>query len=152
MMKRADCVESVRKMPREISCGAIIFRDGEDGRKYLVLHYGSGHWDFVKGNIEKGESEKETTIREINEETGINDVNFFDDFKHKVNWFYKRDGKIIYKEVTYFLIKTTQKEVKLSSEHTGYKWLGYEEALKQITFRNSRKLLEKAEGFVKNRD
>ncbi|RLG60142.1 MAG: diadenosine tetraphosphate hydrolase, partial [Candidatus Hydrothermarchaeota archaeon] len=45
----------------EKSAGVIIFRRDEE-IKYLLLKYGYGHWDFVKGNIEKGENEIETII------------------------------------------------------------------------------------------
>ena len=46
-------------MLTEKSCGAVIFRMEGKIRKYLLLHYESGHWDFVKGNVEKGEEELE---------------------------------------------------------------------------------------------
>ena len=57
-------------MEHEKSCGAVIFRVG-NATKYLLLHYEAGHWDFVKGHSEKGESEEETVRREILEETGL---------------------------------------------------------------------------------
>ena len=50
-------------MDHEKSCGAVIVRDG-NGIEYLLLQYETGHWDFVKGHVELGESEVETTSRE----------------------------------------------------------------------------------------
>ena len=47
-------------MLREKSCGAVIFHKKDDSTKYLLLNYAAGHWDFVKGNVEANETEKET--------------------------------------------------------------------------------------------
>src|SRR3989344_4195919 len=121
-------------MPKEISAGAVIFLKENKEIKYLLLHYEPGHWDFVKGNIEKGESEKDTVIREIEEETGIKDVRFIDGFRKNVHWFYRREGKNILKEVVFFLVETATKDVKISSEHVGFIWLNFKDAVEQITF------------------
>jgi len=135
-------------MPREISAGAVVFRKNKE-IKYLLLHYESGHWDFPRGGIEKGETEEITARREIKEETGINDLEFIPGFKEKTFWFYKREGKTIYKEAIFLLAKTKTKEVKLSFEHKGYKWLNYHDAKEQLTFKNAKAILEKANRFLK---
>ncbi|MGI0011383.1 MAG: NUDIX domain-containing protein, partial [Nitrosopumilaceae archaeon] len=61
-------------MIEERSAGAVLFSETDSGKIFLLLNYPSGHWDFVKGNIEKGETLQQTVIREIREETGITDV------------------------------------------------------------------------------
>jgi tRNA nucleotidyltransferase (CCA-adding enzyme) len=133
-------------MPIEKSCGAIIFRENKT-RKYLLLKYGLGHWGFVKGKVEKGETEREVVIRETGEETGITKekLQFIDDFKEKISYFYKREKKTIFKEVVFFLAKTSAAQVTLSDEHTAYEWLVYEDALDELTFKNARRILEKAD-------
>src|ERR1700752_1234758 len=118
-------------MLEERSAGAIIYRESSGGRLYLLLNYPSGHWDFVKGNIEKGENLKETVIREIQEETGIVDVNFIGGFEDKVEYHYQRDGQLVHKEVIFFLAKTKTENVKLSHEHQGFIWLDFNSALKK---------------------
>lgn len=135
-------------MPREISAGAVLFRHNQE-IKYLLLHYESGHWDFPRGGIEKGESEEETARREIWEETGIEDLEFIPGFREKTFWFYRREEETIYKEAIFLLAQTKTEEVKLSFEHKGYKWLNYEEAEKQLTFKNGKVILEKANKFLK---
>lgn len=116
---------------------------------YLLLHYEAGHWSFPKGNIEQGESIKQTAIRETEEETGINDLKFLEGFKEWIKYFYKIEGENRFKIVTYLLAKTEQKQVKLSHEHIGYKWLPYEEALNQLTYDNAKEVLKKAHSFIK---
>ena len=135
-------------MPFEKSAGAVIFYRADKKIKYLLLHYQAGHWDFPKGNIEKEEKLEETTRREIKEETGLEDIKFIPGFKGSIKYFYKLKGKNIFKIVTFFLVKTKTKEVKISWEHTGFKWLPYEEALEQLTFKNAKEILKKANDFL----
>ncbi|RLG58590.1 MAG: diadenosine tetraphosphate hydrolase [Candidatus Hydrothermarchaeota archaeon] len=133
----------------EKSAGVIIFRSDEE-IKYLLLKYGYGHWDFVKGNIEKGENEIETIIRETKEETGIEDLKFLKGFKEKISYFYRKGKDLVYKEVVFYLAETKEKKVRLSYEHEDYCWLPFEKALEKITFNNSKKLLKKANSYLKN--
>jgi bis(5'-nucleosidyl)-tetraphosphatase len=135
---------------REKSCGAVVFLKNTEV-KYLLLHYEAGHWDFVKGNVEPKESEKDTVTRELQEETGIADAQFIEGFKEKIEYFYRRQGATIHKEVIFFLIETHTKKVKLSYEHVGYTWLDYQNAMKRLTFKNAKDVLQKAHELLKTR-
>ncbi|MGI0075591.1 MAG: bis(5'-nucleosyl)-tetraphosphatase, partial [Nitrosotalea sp.] len=122
-------------MLEERSAGSIIYRQSPQGKMYLLLNYPSGHWDFVKGNIEKGETFKQTVLREIREETGITDVTFVDGFEDKVEYYYQRDGQVIHKEVVFFLASTKTSKVILSHEHLDYTWLDFDDALEKLTYK-----------------
>ena len=117
--------------------------------KYLLLHYQAGHWDFVKGNVESGESEKDTVVRELREETGIADATFVENFREEIEYFYRRQSTTIHKEVVFFLIQTRTEEVKISYEHVGYTWLNYQHALEKLTFKNAKSVLQKAHDILK---
>ena len=132
----------------EKSCGAVVFLKNSDA-KYLLLRYGAGHWDFVKGNVEPNESEKDTVIRELQEETGIVDAQFIDDFREKIEYFYRRQGVTIRKEVIFFLIEAHTEKVTLSFEHVGYTWLNYQPAMEKLTFKNAKDVLQKAHNLLK---
>jgi 8-oxo-dGTP pyrophosphatase MutT (NUDIX family) len=132
----------------EKSCGAVVFKR-EEGFRYLLLHYEAGHWDFVKGQVEPHETERETAMRELKEETGISDASFVEGFKEQIGYFYRRDGKTISKEVIFFLVESRESRVKISYEHVGYEWLDYEAAMARLTFLNARNILEKANAFLK---
>ncbi len=140
-------------MPQERSFGSVIIRREENEILYLLLykkahdHY-SEMWDFPRGLIEKGEQPEETAKREIKEETGIIEIKFIEGFKEKIKWFYKKEGKTISKEAVYFLAETRTQEIKISNEHNNYKWCTYEEALKLITYKNTKNILEKAQNFL----
>ncbi len=131
-------------MLHEKSCGIIIYR-GDKKREYLLLKYGYGHWGFVKGKIEKGEKEKDTAVRESQEEAGItkDELSFVPNFKETISYVYNKAGKTVSKKVIFFLAKTQKEHIKLSHEHNDYAWLPYTEAKKKLTFQNSKNLLEK---------
>lgn len=138
-------------MIKEKSAGAVIFRENNI-RKYLLLKYSGKrgeYWDFVKGKIEEDEEEKDTVKREIEEETGLTAVNFVGGFRKKIHFFYKRDKKLVSKEVIFYLLKTDEKKVKISHEHLDYTWVSYDKALEHATFENAKKVLKEAEAFLK---
>ena len=128
----------------EKSAGAVIFRDSHEGVVFLLLHYPSGHWDFVKGKIEKNENPYQTVVRETKEETGISDLSFIDKFEESVEYDFEFEGKLIHKKVILFLAKTNTEKIKISHEHVDFVWLDYENALKRITFENAKSVLSKS--------
>lgn len=146
-MSKAE-LELVEAVFREKSCGAVVFTKTSEVN-YLLLHYEAGHWDFVKGNVEPNESEKDTVVRELKEETGIADARFIEGFREKVEYFYRRQGATIHKEVVFFLIETRTDKVELSYEHVGYAWLNYQRAIEKLTFKNAKDVLQKAREFLK---
>jgi bis(5'-nucleosidyl)-tetraphosphatase len=135
-------------MKQEKSAGAVVFRKGKEP-SYLLLQYEAKHWDFPKGNIEAGEKDLETVKREVEEETGIKDLEVIDGFKEKLHYFYKLNGELISKEVIFYLAKTDTGEINLSFEHIAFKWLDYEEAMEQLTYKNAKDILKKANEFLK---
>jgi 8-oxo-dGTP pyrophosphatase MutT (NUDIX family) len=137
---------------REKSCGIVLFRREKSNRFFLLLHYPGGHWDFGKGHVELNEDEKTTALREMREETGIKNIAFLEGFRHKVDYFYRRDRKLYHKDVIFFIGETGETGVKLSHEHQGYAWLPYEEALHQLTFDNAKLLLKKSENVLRKFD
>jgi bis(5'-nucleosidyl)-tetraphosphatase len=134
---------------REKSCGAVVYIKKDDQTKYLLLNYTAGHWDFVKGNVEPNETEKETVLRELKEETGITDATFIESFKETIAYFYRRQCLTVHKEVVFFIIDTHTEKVELSFEHVGYIWLDYKHAMEKLNFKNAKDVLQKAHDFLK---
>ena len=136
-------------MIREKSCGAVIFIKKEEQPKYLLLNYAAGHWDFVKGNVEVNETEKDTVLRELKEETAIVDAHFLDGFKETIAYFYRRQGLTVHKEVVFFIMESHTDKVTLSFEHIDYIWLDYQHAMGKLSFKNAKDVLQKAHDFLK---
>ena len=137
-------------MKREKSAGAVIFRRSREV-EYLLLKYGAGHWDFVKGHIEQGESEVETLLREAEEETGIKELEIVPGFKERIEYFYRSGRELVYKEVVFYLAEAKTKEVKLSYEHVDYAWLPFKEAYERVTYANAKRVLKAAHSFLTER-
>lgn len=132
----------------ETSAGAIIFRETNQGRLYLLLNYPSGHWDFVKGKMEKGESPHETVVREAKEETGIDDLEFVDSYKEEIKYDFQFEGELIHKTVIFYLAKTNIEKIIISHEHLDFLWQDYNNALKKTTYENAKNILTKAENLL----
>ena len=131
-------------MIEETSSGVVLFRKENEKILFLLLHYPSGHWDFVKGKIEEGEFPRETALRETEEETGINDVKFLDNFEEWIQYNFQFQGDLIHKKVVFFLGETKTKDVKISHEHLNYTWMDYPTAMEKTTFNNAKTVLSKS--------
>ena len=131
-------------MIEETSSGIVLFRKEDDKILFLLLHYPSGHWDFVKGKMENGESFKETALREAKEETGITDVKFLDNFEEWIHYNFQYEGQLVDKKVVFFLGETKTKDVKISHEHQNYTWMEYADAMDKTTFDNAKTVLTKS--------
>ncbi len=132
----------------EKSAGAVVFRDTPGGRMYLLL-LNAGRWDFPKGGVEKGESELQTVLREVEEETGLKGIEIIPGFRKVIEYYYRRDRKNVHKQVVYMLASTDTESVRISFEHQGFGWFRYEEALKRASYDNSKFTLMDAEKFVR---
>jgi 8-oxo-dGTP pyrophosphatase MutT (NUDIX family) len=135
-------------MKNEHSVAAIVYNKDE----YLLLKYEMGHWGLVKGNVESGETEKQTITRELKEETGIKDAQIIEGFRENYEYYYKFEGVLIHKTVNCLLIESYEKNVKLSYEHTDYEWLPYDKALERLSHENTQEILKGAKNFISNQE
>lgn len=152
-------------MPFEKSVGAVLFRREKRKIYYLLIKHPEndgyyGHWDFPKGHIKKGEKWGDALRREIKEETGITKLHIISNFYTWYSYFYRakyrekeerkkmNKGLNVFKLVTIYLAETNEKKVELSFEHVDYRWLKYEDAHKLLTYKQTKKILEKANRFL----
>ena len=129
---------------KEVSAGIILFFRG----CYLILHYEAGHWDFPKGHVEAGESLMDAALRELEEETGLKNVSLVEGFEESFSYFFKIDGRLVSKDVTFFLAKSSDEVVRLSDEHVAYAWLSFDDAIMRLTYDNAKEVLRKAHRFL----
>ena len=132
----------------EKSAGIILFRIRREKREFLIIkyHLDKEYWGLVKGHIELGEKEEETILRETEEETQLKKIRVISGFNGKSNYFYKRDGKISYKEVVWYLGEVLDEEDgTVSHEHEELKWVSYDEAVKLLKYKKDKGVLIKAE-------
>ncbi|MDG6905758.1 MAG: NUDIX domain-containing protein [Nitrososphaerota archaeon] len=137
-------------MIEEVSAGAVIYHyESKSGlRRYLVLHYPAGHWDFPKGAVENGETEQQAAIREIFEESSLRISEFVPNFRKEIEYHYRRQEGLVHKRVIFFLAESSAISVKISFEHSGYDWLFYDQALRRLTFENAKSVLREADSWL----
>lgn len=130
----------------EKSCGAILLRKDTDcDRVMIIRHKNGGHWSFPKGHVEKGETETETAIREIKEETGY-DAIIDTGFRETVT-FSPYEGTM--KDVVYFAGEIASgSETAQEAEVLDIKFCCFEEAMEYITYDNDKELLRKFIAYV----
>ena len=135
-------------MIEETSAGIVLFRKEDSKILFLLLHYPSGHWDFIKGKMEKGESTHETAIREAKEETGIIDIVFLENFEEWISYDFQYQGELVHKKVVFFLAETKTKEVMISHEHLDFAWMDYNTSMEKTTFDNAKTVLTRAQTLL----
>lgn len=122
-------------MKQEKSCGCIVMNEKNE---ILLVHHNDGHWDLPKGHMEAGETEVDTAIREVKEETNI-DVEVNEKYRYTTKYSPKEN---VMKEVVYFLAKNTSNSKKPQLEEVSeVKWYKFDEAIETITYNNSKEIL-----------
>ena len=123
----------IKYVKYEKSCGAIIIDNSLDAPKVLLIKHVNGeHMGFPKGHVEGNETEVETAIREIKEETSLN-VLIDNKFRYVTRYFPKKG---VIKDVIYFIATPINNDIKVQdAEILGFKWCTFDEAEKLITYR-----------------
>lgn len=134
-------------MKHEKSCGAIILkRVDKQYRVLLINHVNGGHWSFSKGHMEDNETEEQTALREIKEETGLR-IALDKGFRYVTTY---SPMKNVIKDVVYFLGFTEDSGVITQAEEVNEaRWLAFDEALGRITYDSDRKILLAAMEYLK---
>ncbi len=133
----------------EHSYGIIIYSYINEAPVYLFLSRREGWYDFPKGHIEAGETGTMAALRETYEESGIklSEDQLIPFFSHDIEYNFTYNGIKIEKHVEMYMAHVNNVEVKVSSEHTGYKWLSFEDAMSILKFNNQKELLSFAEKY-----
>jgi 8-oxo-dGTP pyrophosphatase MutT (NUDIX family) len=118
--------------------GAIVVRPGKAEPRILLVtaRRNPGNWIFPKGHVEAGESPKDAALREAREEAGVEgkvispagSMSFeYGDNSYRVNYFVLMTGD-------------------LGKEREGrrFRWCRYKQALRRLTFEETRDLLREA--------
>ena len=135
---------------KEKSCGAIVYKKEENKLMFLLVLQNNGHHSFPKGHMEKGESELQTTIREIKEETNL-DVDVDLGFRKQIT--YLIESKNVMKDTVYFVATPITFDLKnQEGEILSCKWLNYEETLNTLEFDNIKEVFNSAYEYIKNKN
>ncbi len=130
----------------EKTCGAVMYTEVDGERRYLLIENDSGHIGFPKGHVEYGESETETAVREVYEETGLEAVPM-ENFRQAYSYRNKTGHE---KTAVYFLSHYDFTEAVIQQEEISDSWLlPYDEAVKMLNYPMDVPVLEAAEKYLK---
>ena len=133
-------------MRREKSCGAVLFRRTAEGVVYLVLHSALGHWTLCKGHVEGGETERETALREIREETGLTRLRFVEPFREVITY---SPAPEVTKDVVFFLAEVEAGTPVCQPEEVAeIRFAPFREAEELLTHPSDRETLAKPAVFL----
>ncbi len=165
-------------MKKEFSAGLIVYRQTDQGPKFLLLYHGGRYWNFPKGHIEykrdlEGqtvttsvgeddasqsdewnvrETSKETALRETYEEAGIppEKLDIKKGFRAVEKFYFYRNKEKVFKVVIFYLAETSERNVKISDEHDGFGWFSNKDAKYILSnYKDSQKLLKSVNDFIK---
>ena len=132
-------------MKYEKSCGAVIYTVQNGTRFYLVEQMQKGHVSLCKGHVEQYESEHETAIREIREETGL-EVEFVEGFRKTITY---SPSTGCMKTVVFFLACAEHTSARVQEEEVrAIQWVPFENAVEALTFDSTREILRQADAFL----
>lgn len=133
-------------MKKEKSCGNIVLKKENGVLKVLLIHHNLGHYGMPKGHVELGETEEETALREVFEETGISSY-IIDGFREMITYSPKEN---VIKDVIYFVGETNDFETTPQiSEVSEAFFTETSKAVDLVTHEEEKKVLEKAIEFYK---
>ena len=143
--------KSGKKEALEHSCGAVLYTRVSGVVHYVIIETYTGSKGFPKGHIEAGETEEETALREIREEVGIR-ATLIPGFREE-DEYPLPNARGARKHVTYFLaVYSDQTIVPQDIELENAFLLPFREAYASLRFENARKILKKADEFIRMRD
>ncbi len=136
----------------EKSCGAVVYCQKGNDVKYLLACEHGGYWVFPKGHMEAGESEQETALREVKEETGL-DVTLVEGFRVTDEHNLAREGRPnTIKQTVYFLAEYEDQDyVPQESEICKIMLLDFEEAMATLQFDSFKQILTQAHSFLEQK-
>ena len=127
------------------SAGMIVYRKEAKGLLYLLLFQSKSQtWSFPKGHMEIGETEEDTAIREVFEETG-QEIKAVPNFRAEFSYKMHNGGT---KNLVIFLEEPSSLKVKIDEETIEYRWVSEEETLSLLVHKQYIKILSRAKEKV----
>ena len=134
-------------MQYEKACGAVVFTRVDGEIKYVIVQELEGHHGFPKGHVEGDETEIQTALREIWEETGLR-PRLIDGFR-KVSEHPLPNKPGVIKQIVYFAAEYKDQPIKrLESELLSAGLYTFEQAMSMFEYETSKEVLLAANEFI----
>lgn len=133
----------------ETSAGGVVFRMDVGQPLFLLIRDSYKNWGFPKGHIEPGEQPETAALREVREETGLDDLSIRSPID-TIDWFFRFRGQLIHKVCHFYLMETVDATTSPQRAEgiTACRWTRFEEAQSLISYANARELLRRAQEML----
>jgi 8-oxo-dGTP pyrophosphatase MutT (NUDIX family) len=136
----------------ETSAGGLVLDSrGPEARGALIGRLdrrGRLLWSLPKGHVEAGETEPQTAVREVREETGISGEVIGK--LGTIDFWFVADGRRVHKTVHHFLLMATG-SLELSDddvEVSEVAWVPVAEIAERLAYADERRLLDKVPALL----
>jgi 8-oxo-dGTP pyrophosphatase MutT (NUDIX family) len=139
-----------RRARVETSSGGVVFRRSEDVVEFLLIRDPYANWGLPKGHIEGTESPDQAALREVEEETGLTDINLVAPLP-TIDWFFRDQGRLVHKFCHFFLIECVGGDAtpQLDEGITECLWQPCDAALATVSYANARQVMEAAAEWLR---
>ncbi len=133
------------KKRTERSAGGVVLRRIDGTLHFLLIRDPYKNWGLPKGHIEASEGVDAAALREVEEETGLADLELGPDLG-TIDWYFRHRGRLIHKYCQFFLMVSRDGEPHPEAEEgiTECRWLPVDEAIATVTYENARYVLQTA--------
>ena len=134
---------------QETSAGGVVYRLEGGAPLFLLIRDSYQNWGFPKGHLENGELAEDAAMREVREETGIDDVSLRGTIE-TIDWYFRFRGRLIHKVCHFFLMQTAQAitSPQRTEGITACQWVTFDEASSTISYANARLVLRRAHEMI----
>jgi 8-oxo-dGTP pyrophosphatase MutT (NUDIX family) len=140
----------------DISYGVVPIYKDEKGWQVLLIHQISYQgdlrkfWTIPKGHAEEGETPIEVALRELREETGLQNVTLETKQVFTIEYTFNHEDVRINKQVDFYIGYCDNQKTSITQpeEVMELRWCSFAEALKLVPHQNSKDVLLKVQQYL----
>ena len=135
----------------ERSAGGVVYRMNGGRALYLLIRDSYKNWGFPKGHLEVDEPPELAALREVQEETGLDDLALRGEID-TIDWYFRFRGRLIHKVCHFYLMESAAAATSPQREEgiTACRWAPMSDAMQAISYANARAVLERAASMVES--
>ena len=134
-----------RAVREERSAGGVVVRVREGIHNVLLIRDPYHNWGLPKGHLEEGEDALAAAIREVREETGLDDLDLVAELG-SIDWHFRQGEIVVHKFCSFFLMRSDGGDPtpQIAEGITECEWLPLEQAMRCVTYQNARAMIRAA--------